>query len=373
MIKPQQESRTDAPKAQLVALLRPRTNDVCVVCDAGPVRTVLQGGEGVTRGERALTVGHGACGAGGRRGSRWVPPPGDVEVVELVLQPTVRGELGDLRRLERLEGGRPAGRRVTALLLGREERPAQPVVVLRFYLQATDHVLLRQRRHGPRPPVLPDPLPAGDAAAAQERGQEHGACRGEKKSWLRARRGKTDRRAPPPPAGRLVPRRLTHQQRVRTALHTPGNDAGSGVPEEPRPARSRLPAWGFTYREKGRSRLREPMAFQVPGFKRPRALRRGAGLSYGSDPRLLREAAVSGRHPGQRDGPATASAGRRGQRWVSRGRDGEGCEVPSQGAGAGFKSTESVNKNTTKRGNVSFHSSFSALFLTRGVTLISPK
>ena len=182
MIKPQQESRTDARKAQLVALLRPRTNDVCVVCDAGHVRTVLQGGEGVTRGERAPTVGSGACGAGGRRGSRSVPPPGDVEVVQLVLQPTVRGELGDLRRLERLEGGRPAGRRVTALLLGREERSAQPVVVLRFYLQATDHVLLRQRRHGPRPPVLPDPLPAGDAAAAQKRGQEHGACRGEKKS-----------------------------------------------------------------------------------------------------------------------------------------------------------------------------------------------
>ena len=75
------------------------------------------------------------------------------------------------------------------------------------------------------------------------------------------------------------------------------------------------------------------MALQVPGFKRPRALRRGAGLSYGSDPRLLREAAVSGRHPGHRDGPAAASAGRRGQRWVSRGRDGEGCEVPSRGSG----------------------------------------
>lgn len=184
MIKPQQESRTDAPKAQLVALLRLRlrTNDVCVVCDAGHVRTVLQGGNGVTRGQRAPTVGSGACGAGGQRGSLSVPPPGDVEVVELVLQPTVRGELGDLRRLERLEGGRPAGRRVTALLLGREERPAQPVVVLRFYLQAADHVLLRQRRHGPRPPMLPDPLPAGDAAAAQECGQEHGACRGEEKS-----------------------------------------------------------------------------------------------------------------------------------------------------------------------------------------------
>lgn len=126
---------------------------------------------------RAPPAGSGACGAGGRRGSRSGPLPGDVEVVELVLQPTVRGELGGLRRLERLEGGRPAGRRVAALLLGREEGPAQPVVVLRFYLQATDHILLRQCRHGPRPPVLPDPLPAGDAAAAQERGQEHGASR----------------------------------------------------------------------------------------------------------------------------------------------------------------------------------------------------
>lgn len=159
---------------------------------------------------RAPPAGSGACGAGGRRGSRSGPLPGDVEVVELVLQPTVRGELGGLRRLERLEGGRPAGRRVAALLLGREEGPAQPVVVLRFYLQATDHILLRQCRHGPRPPVLPDPLPAGDAAAAQERGQEHGACRGKERRWLRAGCGKWDRGAPQPPAGRLTPRRPTH-------------------------------------------------------------------------------------------------------------------------------------------------------------------
>ena len=124
------------------------------------------------RDERDPTAGSGACGAGGQRGSRSGPPPGDVEVVELVLQPTVRGELGGLRRLERLEGGRPAGRRVAALLLGREEGPAQPVVVLRFYLQATDHVLLRRgRRRFPvhcRPAMRPQ---------QQQRGQEHGASR----------------------------------------------------------------------------------------------------------------------------------------------------------------------------------------------------
>lgn len=192
------------------------------------------------RDERDPTAGSGACGAGRQRGSRSGPPPGDVEVVELVLQPTVRGELGGLRRLERLEGGRPAGRRVAALLLGREEGPAQPVVVLRFYLQATDHVLLRQCRHGPRPPVLPDPLPAGDAAAAQERSQEHGACRGEKRRCLRAGGGKKDRGAPRPPAGHLGPRPPTHQPRVRAALRTPGNDAGSGMPEEPGPTHCRF-------------------------------------------------------------------------------------------------------------------------------------
>ena len=52
---------------------------------------------------------------------------------------------------------------------------AQPVVVLGLHLQATDHVLLRLERQGPRPPVLPDPLPARNAAAEEDSGEEHGA------------------------------------------------------------------------------------------------------------------------------------------------------------------------------------------------------
>ena len=129
------------------------------------------------------------------------PLPGDLEVAELVLQPSVRGEPGHLRRLEGLEGGRPAGRRVAALLLDREEGPAQPVVVLCLDLQAADHVLLRLRRHGPRPPVLPDPLPAGDAAAPQERSQEHGACR-EHRSGSQRRAGRGEKGEGSPAAAR---------------------------------------------------------------------------------------------------------------------------------------------------------------------------
>lgn len=92
----------------------------------------------------------------------------------------MRGELGLAGRPQGLEGGRPAGRGVAVLLLGAEEGHAQPVVVLRLGLQAADHVLLRVGRHGARPPVLPDPLPAGDAVAEQEGGQEHGAYGGDR-------------------------------------------------------------------------------------------------------------------------------------------------------------------------------------------------
>lgn len=66
---------------------------------------------------------------------------------------------------------------MAALLLPGHVGHAQPVVVLRLDLQAADHVLLGAQRHEPRPPVLPDPLTAGNAVAAEERSQEHGAGR----------------------------------------------------------------------------------------------------------------------------------------------------------------------------------------------------
>lgn len=96
-------------------------------------------------------------------------------MAELVDEPPVRRELGLLGRLDGLEGGRPAGRGVPVLLRGAKKGSAQPVVVLRLRLQAADGVLLRLEGHGARPPMLSDPLPARDAIAAQDRGQEHGA------------------------------------------------------------------------------------------------------------------------------------------------------------------------------------------------------
>jgi len=97
-------------------------------------------------------------------------------MVELVSHKSVGGELGHAGRLDGLEGRRPALRGVAVLLLRGEIGHAQPVMVLRLYLQATDHPLLRVERHGPRPPVLPDPLSARKAIAAEEGGQEHGTC-----------------------------------------------------------------------------------------------------------------------------------------------------------------------------------------------------
>lgn len=97
-------------------------------------------------------------------------------MLELVSHESVGGGLGHAGRLDGLEGRRPARRRVAELLLGGEVGPAQPVVVLRLYLQATDQVLLRMEGHGARPPVLPHPLPARNAVAAEEGGQEHGRC-----------------------------------------------------------------------------------------------------------------------------------------------------------------------------------------------------
>lgn len=106
--------------------------------------------------------------------SRLGPLLGDIEVAELVDKDSVPGKLGLAGRLDGPEGGCPAGRGVAVLLLGAEAGHAQPVVVLRLGLQAADHVLLRLEGHGARPPVLPDPLPAWDAVATQEGGQEHG-------------------------------------------------------------------------------------------------------------------------------------------------------------------------------------------------------
>lgn len=124
------------------------------------------------------------------RGSNSVLGPllGDIEVAELVDQQPVLRELGLTGRLYGLEGSCSAGRSVPELLCGGKEGCAQPIVVLCLCLQAADHVLLPVEGHETRPPVLPDPLPAGDAVAAQQRGQEHGA-RCEQRpgtDWLRA-------------------------------------------------------------------------------------------------------------------------------------------------------------------------------------------
>lgn len=74
------------------------------------------------------------------------------------------------------------------LLRGSKEGCAQPIVVLCLHLQAADCVLLPMEGHGTRPPVLPDPLPAGDAVAAQQRGQKHGVLCEQRPGtyWLRA-------------------------------------------------------------------------------------------------------------------------------------------------------------------------------------------
>lgn len=98
-------------------------------------------------------------------------------MVELVCNESVLGKLGPAERLDGLEGCRPAGRRVAILLFSGEVGRAQPVMVLRLYLQASDHVLLRVEGHGARPPVLSDPLPARNAVAAEEGGQKHGCWR----------------------------------------------------------------------------------------------------------------------------------------------------------------------------------------------------
>lgn len=99
----------------------------------------------------------------------------DIEMAELVYSKSMRRELGSAGRLDGLEGLCPARRGVAVLLLLGQVWHAQPVVVFCFDLQATDHVLLRLRRHEARPPMLPDQLPAGNAVAQEERGQEHDA------------------------------------------------------------------------------------------------------------------------------------------------------------------------------------------------------
>lgn len=143
------------------------------------------------------------------------PLLGDVEVVELVGEPPVRGEVGLAGRLEGLEGGRPARRSVAVLLLGAEVRRAQPVVVLGLGLQAAEHVLFGPSGHGARPPVLPDPLPAGDAVAAQQGGQEHSACGGRRQrdGWRRGWRP----RDCTPPSSREVGRSPPDPQASATA------------------------------------------------------------------------------------------------------------------------------------------------------------
>lgn len=98
-------------------------------------------------------------------------------MVELVCNESVLGKLGPAECLDGLEGCRPAGRRVAILLFSGKVGRAQPVMVLRLYLQASDHVLLRVEGHGARPPVLSDPLPARNAVAAEEGGQKHGCWR----------------------------------------------------------------------------------------------------------------------------------------------------------------------------------------------------
>lgn len=97
-------------------------------------------------------------------------------MVELVCNESMWGKLGSAGRLDGLESLCPAHPGVAVFLLRGHVRHAQPVVVLRLDLQATDHVLLRKQRHRPRPPVLPDPLPSRNAVVAETSSQEHGFC-----------------------------------------------------------------------------------------------------------------------------------------------------------------------------------------------------
>lgn len=261
-------------------------------------------------------------------GSASGPLLGDVEVAELVDEPPVRGEVGLAGCLDGLESGRPARRGVAALLLGAEVRRAQPVVVLGFGLQAAERVLLRPGGHGARPPVLPDPLPAGDAVAAQQGGQEHGACGGGETGGGVAGAHETARRRPrgkwgarPRPPRRRRPSGHSPMARARSPASLTARvcDAGSApaMPEvRPRRRAPAIPARGYGSREKrlARSRLADD-ACGAERFKRVAGATRAARCSrHGADPELLREAAGSGRHPGQRDGAAAAGAGRGGQR-----------------------------------------------------------
>lgn len=119
-------------------------------------------------------------------------------MIELVSHKSMWGKFGGAGRFDGLKGRCSAGRGVAVLLLGSEVRLAQPVVVLRLYLQAPGHVLLRQERHGAWPPVLPDPLPTRNAIAEAEGGEEHGACAGTAEGDLAARpRGPSRARHPP--------------------------------------------------------------------------------------------------------------------------------------------------------------------------------
>lgn len=209
------------------------------------------------------------------------PLLGDIEVAELVDEQPVLRELGLLGRLDGLEGGRPAGRGVPELLLGAKKGSAQPVVVLRLRLQAADGVLLRPQRHEARPPMLSDPLPARDAIAAQERGQEHGAS--------------------PTPREPASPR-------------TPTDAPSALAPPEVGLLRGRWLPRDFRSRERGRVRQpRDQRHFRRRGFKRvagPAAL----CAHHGPDPELLCEAAVAGGHLGQRNGAAAAGSGEGRQR-----------------------------------------------------------
>lgn len=90
----------------------------------------------------------------GAPGSRSGPPPGDVEVVELVLQPAVRGELGGLRRLERLEAAPPCGPPRSRRLLGREEEAGSASSGSPLLSPGDGSCSASPVRHGPRPPVL---------------------------------------------------------------------------------------------------------------------------------------------------------------------------------------------------------------------------
>lgn len=79
-------------------------------------------------------------------------------MVQVVAHISVLGELGRLQGFKSLPSGHPRFPVVIALLLPCEVRAAQPVFVLCFNFQPSDHRLLHGSGNYSRPPVFSNPL-----------------------------------------------------------------------------------------------------------------------------------------------------------------------------------------------------------------------